>query len=85
MPMSKYLRTILVIVLLFILGVICWFVFFQDDPEDNVEQQDQDASAQVETQEEESPEVSATLEAIPETSPTENTNPFEGTYKNPFE
>lgn len=24
-------------------------------------------------------------EAIPETSPTANTNPFEGTYTNPFE
>jgi hypothetical protein len=30
-------------------------------------------------------ETSGTIEVVPETSPTQNTNPFEGTYTNPFE
>jgi hypothetical protein len=87
MSKSKHLRAILIIVLVLTLGWISSFIFFQDDTSENLEPQDQNPSSVVESQndEEESPEVSTSVEVVPETSPTENTNPFEDTYQNPFE
>ena len=79
MAMSKYLRTMLIVIILLALGGIYWFVFY---PQPAEEQQAVTEDNQVSDT---SAEVTGSVEVVPEASPTENTNPFEGTYKNPFE
>lgn len=79
--MSKYLRTLIALIVLLIVGGICLFIFYPQ-PEPSEQEQTLSEDEQVSDT---SAEVSGSVEIVPEASPTENTNPFEDTYKNPFE
>jgi len=73
LPMPKRLgNAMLLIVALAIIAAVWIFVFRETPREELVEDV------------EEVQGVQDVGEAIPETSPTKNTNPFEGTYQNPF-
>ncbi|MBI5794392.1 hypothetical protein HZA87_04935 [Candidatus Uhrbacteria bacterium] len=72
--MSKSLRTLLIFVVIVIvlgLSALAWFAFYPQASQDETQQVQEEAPTE-------------TIEVVPETSPTKNTNPFSGTYSNPF-
>ena len=77
--MSKRLRTVIIVIAVLVVLVMV-LVFVRQ------RQQVQDIQSSTTDTAQVAPEVAdAVTEVIPETSPTKNTNPFSGTYKNPFE
>ena len=72
--MSKLFQIFLFVMGIIVLGLLGLSVFYPQDLSDQAEQ----SEAAVE-------EPAETVEVVPQTSPIQNTNPFENTYKNPFE
>ncbi len=72
--MPNFFRPVLIVVSVLVLGLLGLYFFYPRDSSDNGPQTQQVEEVPAEA-----------VEVVPETSPTQNTNPFEDTYKNPFE
>ncbi len=73
--MKKLLATIGLIILAAALLLVGWFVYQSLSPTDTTPEEPQ-------TPQEEA--AQSAVEQIPELNPIEKTNPFSGSYKNPF-
>jgi predicted negative regulator of RcsB-dependent stress response len=76
-PMKKLLTTIGLIILAVILIIIGWFVYKSFQSEQSPAPQSQEQTLQEEA-------AQKAVESVPELNPIEKTNPFAGSYKNPF-